>query len=135
MREIKFRAWDDKCKQWADHGDSHSLDDLYYQDEYYPLADIDFLHGPQNLIKNYGDRITVEQFTGLRDKNGNEIYEGDIVHTDWHWSKSEKLTQPVEYYSANGLYSPFGTDDWAWDAKVCEIIGNIHENPELVGEI
>lgn len=66
------------------------------------------------------------QFTGLKDKNGKEIYEGDIVKTvkeDW-----------VKVYYDRGNY-------WVWRYQLAylwetgvEVIGNIYENPELVNQ-
>lgn len=72
------------------------------------------------------------QFTGLTDKNGKEIYEGDIVR-EWP-KKSNKVSFIV--YRNKGFwvddenYGWEGEDLWNWN-KI-EIIGNIHENPELL---
>lgn len=113
MREIKFRAW------------AHTSEKMFcpYTDDGWEITD-----GVLTPLPN----TTLEQFTGLHDKNGAEIYEGDIVKTGWHWSKSEALTQAVEYDSASAVYIPFGTNDWSWDANACEVIGNIHKNPEFL---
>jgi uncharacterized phage protein (TIGR01671 family) len=113
MRTIKFRAWDKKNKEFA-----------YL-----------FMHGiDAEIIKHQeGDFEGWQQFTGLLDKNGKEIYEGDIVKT-----KDEKIGEvewnrygwSVKIHTKTDL----GLKDYTRqnpDALV-EIIGNIYENSELL---
>ena len=66
-----------------------------------------------------------DQFTGLKDKNGKEIYEGDIV-------KSGILTGEV--YQQYGYWTATSIGQSLWSQKSIEIIGNIYENPELLKE-
>jgi uncharacterized phage protein (TIGR01671 family) len=107
MREIRFRAWDEDEKmmvQWNELRDTQLFND-----------------GFDN------DHCVLMQFTGLKDKNGKEIYEGDIV-------KGKKYTGPVEYYlDGFRIYSDpcsEGLADWGYDER--EVIGNVFENEELL---
>ena len=108
MREIKFRAW------WNDTG----LPVEDFNDEY--------------IIDACNDEVfTVEQFTGLHDKNGKEIYEGDILE-----NPDYEETFIVEYHEGMAGYVGWGDDKIAGcylitDDEI-EVIGNIHENPELL---
>lgn len=79
---------------------------------------------------------SVGQFTGLRDKNGKQIFEGDVIRC----RKGEKRNNPnepfvddyvtyvIEY--ENGVFS--GVSMWALSLSSVEVIGNIHDNPELM---
>ena len=78
---------------------------------------------------------TVGQFTGLLDKNGKEIYEGDIVRE--HANDYTPIYQNGIYmaYNVDKINDPYVSTQfnviWRND---CEVIGNIHDNPELMGE-
>ena len=110
MREIKFRFWDDKVKKYI------------YHDEIFYTGAIE--------IHNCG-KIILEQFTGLKDKNGKEIYENDIILID---EKNYKMIFEdgcfqLDHYDNGDYYS--GGDPLFTDYEKSEKIGNIHENPEL----
>jgi uncharacterized phage protein (TIGR01671 family) len=75
------------------------------------------------------------QYTGLKDKNGKEIYEGDILsRKDWgfggyHEDEEKYIVKPLEYYLDSGEEEyHFRVHLWS---EYCEVIGNIYENPEL----
>lgn len=108
-REIKFRAWDKERK----------LMDI--------VTTISFasglVQGKQHHNREYPQEIELMQYTGLKDKNGKEIYESDIV--------KEVLVGVVEY-DAPSFYAitPKGSHFHA--NEDCEVIGNIYENPELL---
>ena len=143
MREIKFRAWNNKSNEM---GFDESMGDILCEKEY------DKPH------------LIIMQFTGLKDKNEKEIYEGDIVITtrvNWycpgHPQNNTDIIDQVEIYwdeEKNEMFSrtfdferlkrnpnqrPYcssgslgnGWNDERADENIWEVIGNIYENPEL----
>lgn len=91
---------------------------------------------PKNLIQSMeklpADKFIVEQDTGLKDKNGRKIYDGDIVKMPDYRVKPR--CEAVKYYKAG--FNPFQEgcmECWSPDGDEVEVIGNIHENPELLG--
>ena len=109
MREIKFRAWFPKGTDTGD-GEIEKGEmcyDLAFED-YEPINDL--LSGVEHLM----------QYTGLKDKNGKEIYEGDIVKTPG----AQILPVEIDYVGLGD--SKF----WSIGLQNCEVIGNIHENPD-----
>jgi len=120
MREIKFRVW-------------HKADEKMY--EVYGFAQNKwFLKGKQFPMPN--GAVVIMQYTGLKDKNGKEIYEGDLL-TDY----GEAPPLYVEYSEEHGAYcfvdkfDPSGTVYYTplmIYYEQMEVIGNIYENPELL---
>jgi uncharacterized phage protein (TIGR01671 family) len=132
MREIKFRAWHCEAQEYCDGSTSNMFSWI-----------------------DAGQPVTLEQVTGLQDKDGVDIYEGDIVailFTDWA-SQSKDDTRSLEEYKQSkervfpicfnkGCFQisepcKYG-DDFAYGDINCgthghiRVIGNIHENKELL---
>ena len=92
------------------------------------------------LIQHSVDPATVGQFTGLLNKNGKEIYEGDILMLgssdagicEVKWNESQLAFCIRFYYERNLGTRPLGA--WARDGKNIAILGNIHDNPEPLNE-
>jgi len=163
MREIKFRAWMQSAKT-GEHAMVYPNDGGCFGDDLFLNFSGDILSAKSNNNFNYdvvyarigyNDRELM-QYTGLKDKNGKEIYEGDILrvlYTDWPSQKDgdersleqyqidelckvgNVIYQPVEFMidfhePSNSWQSGYGSlhpGRFGW----LEIIGNIHENPEL----
>jgi len=121
MREIKFRAWDKKKEK------------LIYQNE------MDHLIFPgKRKVENFED-IELMQYTGLKDENGKEIYEGDVVEVDGGYRGRKCIGVVVWEEHGFNLDKIKGDTmthfDAPWDLLSegqKEVLGNIHENPELL---
>jgi len=123
MRTIKFKAWSKNREQMFD------------------VVKISFISGAvwfnnSAYIGNLGERdIVLLQFTGLLDKNGKEIFEGDIVH-DHHILSAGKVCEV--YYEAPSFYVKGSGGDWImnrYNPQGYEVIGNVYENSSLLKEI
>ena len=143
IREVIFRGKRTDNGEW--------IEGFYSAEEYNPyIGKIEYIPRIQIIGKCVSLGVipeTVGQFTGLTDKNGVRIFEGDIVRlTDEH--NEIEWTAVVVFGNPNGEYN------WGWQLKAigefdgnkdillwvdmeesgayCEIIGNIHDNPELL---
>lgn len=120
MREIKFRGKREDFRNWI------------YFDMMHHLFDDSGL--PPDFLQYHLDIKTIGQFTGLKDKNETEIYEGDIViqNIQSEYLDVSDWTQVKGVVShTNGLWCVKG-EHYPLFAFENEVIGNIHENPELL---
>ena len=111
MREIKFRAWEEASKRMS-YGERENFDDM---------IGWRFHHFEDDEAS-----VILEQFTGLHDKNGREIYEGDIL------KGSTPLCYPVIWENEYSRFRATRKTSYIEYPMCSEVIGNIHENPELL---
>ena len=125
MRIVKFRVWNDLLKNYLPDDSVCIL--LNGDIVLYNLAAmIAAYRRPSDMLEGEN---TVEQFTGLEDKNGTEIYEGDILIDD--------AGEPIEYwvvkFSEGGFIGECaGVAEPLFELTNLEVVGNIHKDPELV---
>lgn len=146
MKELKFRAWDIDCHRF----------------EYFEIGENDDCYGIFRVASNKFGSV-IEQYTGLKDKNGKEICENDIVNLEYYvkpfgkkrWNKTypRKGSKDINVVGFEDGYFKFHQEDkdgygselafsdyGEWEVEdgsckyVAEVIGNIHENPELLEE-
>lgn len=122
MRTIKFRGQDISDGAWV-------YGSLVYSDE--NDVAIYFQRG-NRLVKVYVNQETIGQFTSLYDKNKKEIYEGDIL-------KVQGTQERIEVRFVRGVFAFLWNGDLDDEAPInaptqewAEVIGNIHDNPELL---
>lgn len=131
MREFKLRCWNTTTGEMQE------------------IESIDFNHGKVEQVNTDNDRIlfpdkecVLMHYTGLKDRHGIEIYEGDVV--TWHNKYFEYNNPPREFKGQikydTGHFAIFTFDgtwdnaDWVGAITDIEVIGNIYENPELLKE-
>lgn len=127
-REIEFRAWLKKENKMVNVKSIH-------------FGTKKIMYGYSKSPQNYGnvtfrfEDCELMQYTGLCDKNGTKIFEGDIVKC------YRKYTFVVKFQKTRGGWFPFACgdgcgccEDEVVDTNHCEIIGNIYHNPELLNQ-
>lgn len=131
MREILFRGKRIDNGEWA-------IGDLYRQTDYFGEKQSIIFEDKGNdcFKKNFVDPETVCQYTGLTDKEGNKIFEGDIVKSPFLCGVAKKnMTGIVEYkkgiFNFKHIEEKYGRQLLGYVDDI-EVIGNIFDNPELL---
>ena len=133
MREIKFRAWNSESNNII-----YQDKEGWFQDAY--LGGNDYYQTTSNItvLQNNND-IHLMQFTGLKDKDGVEIYEGDIVNYEFDDGGLLGVFEWENFRAQFGI-KEISEDSVVWGvnsgdvSKRMTIVGNIHQNPELLQE-
>jgi len=130
MREIKLKAWDKKNKKWLD-GNEWAFDPEKSNAWYLEFGEM------MDVIED----IVIIQYTGFKDKDGKEIWEGDIIKETFPRDKSDPAYDGygdegvVEWHENIGAWCWEYGDEWGKiDVQDVRVIGNIYENPELLKE-
>lgn len=141
MREIKYRAYIKKDYSKELVGKILEVSSIH-------LKTKKAIIGYSISKSNYGNKsfsfedIELMQYTGLKDKNGNEIYEGDIIQDDFYERKAEVVfLEGAFWLDYKEDFEKYGTQHKRYQLignysseEVLEIIGNIHDNKDLLGE-
>lgn len=125
MREIKFRVWNNEEKTMIENKDIYSID--FRNNIYFSSVMVD------GFISNEDD-YKLMQYTGLKDINGKEIYEGDIVHIDFVGLLKERTFEGVVNFY-DGMFIIDGKDmgyPLFDEINVKTVKGNIYENKDLL---
>jgi uncharacterized phage protein (TIGR01671 family) len=133
-REIKFRAWDKEknimgevsCLSYPNRisGKKQTVN-FWYKDTEFWYKDTEY--------RGYADStIVLMQYTGLKDKNGKEIYEGDIVKKNNSANHRCKPNKECGTFEIIWEKEHAGFNMTGDRSHVCEVIGNIYQNPELL---
>ncbi len=161
-REIKFRVWDNRDNRWCVEqeyiGCEHGLTPVEWK-----IGRVNLHLGmgmsPEEIAAYRRKAFTVEQFTGLRDKNGKEVYDGDIIEAKWTervgrmeageevWEKRSRCERGQIIWTVYGIHLSYFT--WLHDNPgeigrpieiqfyplehhEREVIGNVHEHSHLL---
>lgn len=125
-RIIKFRVWMPEAKYAGD-------EKMFYQETQYLHSFIRRVHDrfcvshPKYLPFEFEDRLM--QWTGIQDREGKDIYDGDIIK---HIENEDEIFEPVVFRNGSWELQDEREDIYSYRESI-EVVGNIYENPELIG--
>lgn len=148
MRNLKFRVWCKRTREYHTPIDEEDCDAdgenlwlqmcidtngrLYFIETSNEDADYEYVtHDCEIIDGKDAKNFIIEQYTGLKDKNGKEIYEGDIVEYDWYIFDDKPAYRTKEQVVFDDMGARLNNDRIRNCTNV-EVIGNIHENPKLL---
>lgn len=131
MREIWFRAWDKELKRMCD---------VYVIDFFTKQISVSFVGASSVYSWEPLERFVLLQYTGLKDKNGAEICDGDIIDCSYiSPMTNETIKRIFKVVFTDGVFkvecighSPYGDTLLFFENKKGKVVGNIYENPELL---
>lgn len=149
QRDIRFRLWNSHTKSWMNEGVTNRIFDLKGNNDFsFGISlqgePVGFMYvkvkGENYIRTRRRTDLVLQQFTGLKDKNGKEIFEGDIVRVclsddpedlQWELNLVSFIDGAFRLEDKNGYLDLLG--DWIQQGKCdLEVIGNTFENPELL---
>ena len=152
MRDIKFRAWDKRTKKMRAVNSisfNNENESFNFNPDHLPkVVNVwgkDIIEGTHQILRREIDETVLMQYTGLKDKNGKEIYEGDIIVGYNHKVGGNFVDDVMGVMKYEGLaFAVQGkqihrNEKWFYTMTspiaqdyAIEVIGNIYENPELL---
>lgn len=131
MREIKFRAWDKTNKRMMVFGKFWICE--IYKSLAWNICDYSKNENDGKYFLDWDiDNLEIMQFTGLLDKNGVDIYEGDIFNIG-----DSNIKYMVDWFDCGLKGRQLGNKSWVgldyW-RELIEIVGNVHQHPDLLKE-
>lgn len=134
MKELKFRVWIERYKKYM------PISLIDFEPISGKIVGVEVVATGGDWSKFYPEEVILEQYTGLKDKNGREIYEGDILGDMWgdgYIAWCDKCKQLQYHISTHECMACLGDVQWyelVNDNGKLEVIGNIHKNKELLEE-
>lgn len=137
---IKFRVWDTlQNRMYYPDGQIGLCNNEFNYPELYQNFQVpdEKYWSTNGFIDKIENKLIVQQYIGLQDKNGKDIYDGDIVRYTCYFHEHDLETHIGEVYFEEGIFhfdkiNQFAANDCNFNVFSLEVIGNIFENPELL---
>lgn len=134
MKDLKFRVWDTELKEFVQYG--HILFSI--ESGTVTVSPLDPKYSYEQSNTPFSERFVVSQYTGLKDKNGNELYEGDILLTEYNghllYSGAVYVIPSTDkvLMDYDNVHPDYRSDVTGLSDKC--LVGNIWEHPEYLEE-